>query len=888
MTKQSHSNGKKADPLLSLMDSNQSLASSLSVPDGSLVGRMQECDAITRYFKDENRRLVTLAGMGGIGKTSIARKVAKILGPYFAHGSVFVPLAPIASVDLLVPALSSAVGYTFYDGETPKVQLLKFLIRREQLLILDNFEHLMDGAGLLAEILQAAPGVRLLVTSRERLNLREEWVLDVHGLDYRHTDAFVEEITDAMQLFLVCARRVKANFRITETNKTDILRICQLVEGVPLAIELAAAWVRFLSCQAIGDEIEKSLDFLTTRLRDTPQKHRSIRMVFAHSYDLLTADEQQMFNKLTVFSGGFQREAATAVAGADLASLADLVDKSLLRMDSQGRYDMHELLRQFGNEKLKSSGIGEQTLEAHSAYFAEFMDSRCDDLKGRRQLDAISEIKIDFENVRTAWNWATDHKSEIMLMQMIESLWVFCECTERHPERTALFHYAEQRFATINDAEPEPLWGRLLARSDPTQSQLETALQIARQNHDEAEVAFCLIFLAREAYKVREFERAKQLLEESLAIYTELDNRYGMAKVYQFLFSSVPSADWDEFKIYGETAHNLCREIGDEVGMAWSLAVVATHHGRLGDLAACERFWLERVELGYKMGNLGLVGTTYGHLGHKVYFLQGDFEKTRMAADEAYRIGLLLSQDHIVAWAVVTYSLLEIIQENYEESQHLCHHGKNLTDSHFVRGLAEWSLALAACGIEDYEAAQRHLVEASIFLDTIMGLVGISAGLPVVAMILHQHGQSVRATELLALAMTHPAGAVGWMKEWSLVDRFRAALENKLGSHVYQEAWEQGEKLNYEAETATMQIILEKFIFAPETKSTQPLINPLTKREMEVLEAVAKGLKNREIAEDLVISYKTVKTHVSRILHKLDVKSRTAAVAKGRDLKLLD
>ena len=737
---------------------------------GSLVGRLQECDVITRYFRDENRRLVTLAGMGGIGKTSIARKVAKILGPDFAHGSVFVPLAPIASVDLLVPALASAVGYTFYDGETPKVQLLKFMSRREQLLILDNFEHLIDDAGLIAEILQAAPGVRLLVTSRERLNLREEWVLDVHGLDYRHTDAFVEEITDAMQLFLVCARRVKANFRITETNKADIVRICQLVEGVPLAIELAAAWVRFLSCQAIGDEIEKSFDFLTARLRDIPQKHRSIRMVFAHSYDLLTADEQQMFNKLTVFSGGFSRKAAAAVAGADLASLADLVDKSLLRMDSQGRYDMHELLRQFGAEKLGSSGLGEQTLEAHSAYFAEFMDDRCDDLKGRRQLDAISEIKIDFENVRTAWNWAADHKSEVMLMQMVETLWIFCDCTERHPERNALFHYAEQRFAPINDAEPEPLWGHLLARSDPTQSQLETALQIARQNHDEAEVAFSLIPLASKAYKDREFDRAKQLLEESLAIYIDLGDRFGMARVYRFLFSSVPSADWDEFKSYGETAHNLCREIGDEVGMAWSLAVVATHHGRLGDLAACsERFWLERVELGYKMGNLGLVGTTYGHLGHKVYFLQGDFEKTRMAADEAYRIGSMFSYDYIVAWAMVTYSLLEIIQENYQESQRFCYEGTDLTDLHFVGGLSQWCLALAACGIEDYEAAQRHLVEASVFLDTIMGLVGISAGLPVVAMILHEHGQSVCAVELLALAFTRPVGASEWMKKMAAV-----------------------------------------------------------------------------------------------------------------------
>jgi predicted ATPase len=257
-----------------------------------------------------------------------------------------------------------------------------------------------------SDILNAAPRIKILVTSRARLNLQGEWVLEVPGMAFPPdtTSERLEEYS-AVQLFVQSAQRVQAGFTLSDEDKPPVARICQLVEGMPLGIELAAAWVRMLSCREIADEMARSVDFLATTLRDVPERHRSMRAVFEYSWTLLTPQERSVMQQLSVFRGGFRREAAMQIAGATLPVLAGLLDKSLLRRNALGRYEVHELLRQFAAARLDVALEDKwDTRSRHCAYYCRLLKDREDDLRGSRaQKDSLENIREEIENIRAAW-----------------------------------------------------------------------------------------------------------------------------------------------------------------------------------------------------------------------------------------------------------------------------------------------------------------------------------------------------------------------------------------------------------------------------------------------------------------------------------------------------
>ncbi len=353
-------------------------------------------------MQDPGCRLLTLLGPGGSGKTRLALETAAGQLDNYSHGVWFASLAPLQSVDAIVPTVAEALGFRFYEEGDPRQQLLNYLRQKTLLLIMDNYEHLLTGAGLVTEILKTAPGVKVLATSRTRLNVGGEHRFQITGMDF--PDLPPKASADAIQysavkLFLQGARRAQPNFELTGENLSGVIDVCRVVEGMPLAIRLAAAWVAILSPREIAAEIGQGIDFLETDLRDVPERQRSMRAVFDHSWKLLAEREREVFQGLSVFRASFTWEAAQRVTGALLQELRILVNKSLLQraptpstsLRTGGRYGMHELLRQYANERLEASGTASAVRELHSEYYLNILHQRKVDLfsKNRPKLTAL-------------------------------------------------------------------------------------------------------------------------------------------------------------------------------------------------------------------------------------------------------------------------------------------------------------------------------------------------------------------------------------------------------------------------------------------------------------------------------------------------------------------
>ncbi len=344
----------------------------LPAPATPFLGRELELAQIAERLADPSCRLLTLLGPGGIGKTRLALQVAAGHQPVFADGVAYVSLAGVETGERaesdLASALAGALNAPFRDSEDAQAQLTAVLRPLELLLVVDNFEHLAGEAGLLADLLMEAPRCKLLVTSRQQLDLVEEWIYELQGLPLP-TGADGEE-SSAVVLFERSARRSSHAFALDESSRGAVVQICRLVSGMPLAIELAAGWVRLLSCAEIAVEVARSLDVLAAGQRNLPERHRSMRAVFEYSWRLLSQGEQTVLAALSVFAGGFGRDAAQAVAQAGLPMPMALASKSLVQRMDAGRYMLHELVRQYAQEQLTNSPQWTPVRDSHLAYVA--------------------------------------------------------------------------------------------------------------------------------------------------------------------------------------------------------------------------------------------------------------------------------------------------------------------------------------------------------------------------------------------------------------------------------------------------------------------------------------------------------------------------------------
>jgi predicted ATPase/DNA-binding NarL/FixJ family response regulator len=817
---------------------------------------------VARLLADPTCRLLTLTGPGGVGKTRLAIEAAR----RHQHGRetdiAFVTLLDVSTAPGAPVAIAVALDVALSGQSEPRAQLLDALRHRRLLLVLDNFEHLTDAAPILSDLLTAAPDLKLLVTSREALQLHEEWRYPVAGLP-------VDD--NALRLFAERARRVRPDFS-PAAEREAIIRICRLVEGMPLAIEMAAGWVTTLSCTAIADEIEQDLSLLATSLRNAPERHRSMRAVCDHSWRLLRDEERAVLRRLAVFRGGFGREAAADIAGAGLSVLAALVAKSLLRHRADGRYELHELVRHYAMERLRTDQDElERVGELHAAYYLAFLTERGGRLIGGDQRFVLEEIAAELENVRGAWRRTLDRMDVEIDPLAVSALAGFYHLRGRYREGLDILAATLSRLREVPPSRP-----------------VERALPAVLH-----EVGQLYTRLGR-------FAEARAALEEARARYIRLGAPLpaGPATDPEIALGVLALVDGDDdaAERLGEAVRRRAEreEHTGNLPYGWYLAA-QTRMARGQFAAAREAAEAARAAavrsrddwfLAYCLNDLGTIAAAVGDLATARDRYQASF-----ALREAF------GDPEGTAVALVHLGRVAILDGNGLEARGLCKRALAIYRDIGDRGgqaAAFHSLGTAAVAAGDAPAAARHFGRALAIAGAI-GLAPRSAAVVVDAADLFLTlDQPARAVEALSAVLDHPAAdRVGRER----ARRLLSAAKKRLDPARYAAAVERGRSGTFDDLIARLPTDLaglteDAGAVAPaldrsDAGPAESLVDPLTERELAVLRLIAAGRSNRQIADELFLAVSTVKWYAGQIFGKLDARNRTEAVARARDLGLL-
>ncbi|MDX1417008.1 MAG: BTAD domain-containing putative transcriptional regulator, partial [Candidatus Promineifilaceae bacterium] len=544
----------------------------LPTPVHSLVGRRRELAELSQLLLEKERRLLTILGLGGSGKTRLALAVGTAVRGHFRHGVYFVNLADHGLVEAIVPAIAEALRFTFFEGRPLQQQLADYLRQKKCLLILDNFEHLLAGSHALLDLLQAAPRLQIIVTSRERLGLQGEQLYPLAGLDVTAADG------EAVQLFAHGAQLVEPDFVLSSENQTVVHRICRLVEGMPLALLLAASWITMLGPAEIVAELSQrtadspGLDFLQTELRDVPRRQRSLRAVFDYSWRLLPTSEQMVCAQLAYFRGGFTYEAARAIVATSLRTLMRLVHRSFLGRRANGRFAMHELLRQFAAERLaQTPEIQAATSANHAHYFAGLVQQLTEQLHGAEQETALTLLEAENENIYLAWRWAVQHQSVEHLMRMMPGITLFFLWRHRYQEGAQWM--AEAREQVVEDRELLAALTAVEARFQAQQQMHETAQALAQtavtltpaNPFSHLQLGHTWLWHSTPDNSRRHFQQAQQGYRDAVDSWGEAQALGGLAETANM------QGRYDLAQAQFEAALRLFEASADRRGQAWVL-----------------------------------------------------------------------------------------------------------------------------------------------------------------------------------------------------------------------------------------------------------------------------------------------------------------------------
>ena len=624
------------------------------------VGRDADLNKLIELLNAPTLPLITIVGPGGMGKSRLAIEAAfrclESAKQYengstsFPDGIFFVSLAQLSHAVNIPTAVAEALRFRFGEREDQTDQLLNHLRSKSMLLILDNFEHLINGGvHFVQNLLRTAKNLQLFVTSRQRLQLTSETAFNMKGLDYS-ADPEIMRQSGAAQLFLQSARQIHLEFKIDEKSLAILFRICQLVQGMPLGIVLAASWVDTLSLLEIAAEIQQDIDFLEVELRDLPDRQRSMRATFAYSWELLSETERELFTRLSVFRGGFTRRAAKTVTGILLRSLARLVSKSLLQYDAAlDRYQIHELLRQFGAEKLREKYNEESARTAHSHYYLHALAEQETALKGKNQRETLVGITADYENVRTAWLWAAAHKQVGLIFRAAESIYYYHLTQSLYEDGRRVMVQAVERLEHDSKPEAISIRCRLMAyqgmfaflpgRSQEGKSLIEKSVSLLGHQEDEAALITPLNFLAYIIFCADDYDEAEQICQRALLLSTVYDDKFSQSYARRTLGGIFRArGNYLESKKHYEESLRLCLQIGDRRGEAQSLNKLGICIRMLNDDENAGRYYEQALHIYCEIGDLSGEASVLNSIGVLTWYL-GDYEAARDLFERSLLIG---------------------------------------------------------------------------------------------------------------------------------------------------------------------------------------------------------------------------------------------------------
>jgi len=642
------------------------------------------------------------------------------------------------------------------------------------------------------------------------------------------------------------------------------------VNGMPLAIELAASWTKVLSCLEISAEIQRNIDFLVTNLRNVPERHRSMQAIFQQSWKLLNEPEREALKRLSAFRGGFERRAAEKVAGASLITLSGLVDKSILQRKANGRYQLHELLRQYTGEKLTSEASN-HTHEDHCEYYADFLEAQLPGMLGGRQLAALAEIGAELENIRAAWQWGIKRKKAEVLYRSAESFALYCFFLNRYQEGCSAFEQAEQGLLNAG-------------------------------YHEQAELARIRIWfnLAWFYLRVGRLEKAEEMANRCREVYDRLK------------IPLVPGQGTDPSLIVGFLAlvrgdYPTAVRLGEEVlqrsmleNHLWNkqLGYYISAQAAMGqgEYEAAQQYAQESYNSTERTGDRWFRAYCLNDLGD-LALAQGDYVAAKGYYEASYGLREEFNDPEGMAVALNHLGEVTIRLQRYGEAQGMYQRSREIYEEIGDKG----GMAVSLNGLANSAVAQSDISTARDLFREALRIASDIQYRPLVlnlllgiSELLDQIGQRGRCAELLTLVAHHPAG------EEETKSRARKALElcrAVLSQEQFAAAAMRGREMDLDTAVASLMAELIKPVEEASAEDGPPsptvvispneaLADPLTPRELEVLQLVADGLTNKQIADRLFIAVGTVKSYTSQIYAKLYVTNRTQAVARARELKL--
>jgi predicted ATPase/DNA-binding SARP family transcriptional activator len=784
----------------------------LPVASTPFIGRGREKALIAAMLCDPACRVITVVGLGGVGKTRLVLQAARENADAFHHGVAFVSLASANSSEAIAYRLADALRFTLYGAQSAEDQVADFLRDKALLIVLDNLEQHSEGVLIVAKLIARTADVKFLVASRQRLNLHVEWVVELGGLGYpaelheAPEQGEAAAANDALELFLQAAHKVRPGAAFGAADMSAAKRICRLVAGMPLAIELAAGRLHDVPVSALVGEVERSLDSLQAAAPGPPTEHQSIRAVFNSSWALLSGEERAVLRKLAVFRGGFRREAAEVVAGASLLVLAQLVNKCLLNMTPLGRYVRHPLLYRFTQEKLGEHP--EQVLsstQSHLRYYLSLAEESAPKLAGAAPELSLARLDEENDNLLAALRWALKH-DPYSALRLAGALWRYWWLRHHLQEgRAWLSEVLGVASPGATASRASALEGAALlawAQGDYASSYAlaDESLVIRRALEDEVGAAASLVILGQTVRSLGDYVRARAFTQESLDIRQRLGDIQGIGESLNQLGNvALREGDAARARALYQEGLGFRREGGSRWDVAASLNNLGTVALRQGDTMAAQRYHEESLALKRSLGDSRGLAASLNNLG-LVALHDGDYALAQARFQEALELRRSLGVQGGTAQSLNTLGNLALLQGDTEMASRL--HAEALTLWRRLgekRGVAFslQNLGVTAAYSKAYRVARGHYL-ASLALRRELGdSWGMAHTLVGLAHLAAHGGGAEQGVLVLAAASALLASAHSTLEplERRLHDDAQLMLRRALGDAAFDSGWLDGQRL---------------------------------------------------------------------------------------------